>query len=528
MALPHIDQTPVYLRKGVELALRTAAVAPEFRAARRLRAERGPLQANAGPQVLMLCPRNWVEHVQNQAMLAHALELRGANVVFAHCGGGLAICDRSNLYEAPPMPCGSCNRYTVSAIEAHGFPVLPLAGTTPGDGDDWPELDGLSATELGSVTYAGLPLGKLVDIPIKWFLCAADLEDEPATGMVTRSFLRSARRITDRLTRLLDEQQPDTVVMVSGLFLFESIAWEMCRSRGIDPVTYERAFLKDTLVFSRDQPAGRYDFSGAWATARRPLTAPEEQELAGYLSQRRAGAAFDQFWSFADASWPSSAGSLAVLFTNLTWDTAVIGRDRAFDNIREWIDTTISVFATRPKDRLVIRIHPSETHLPGKGTRDSLGRYIREKWERLPSNVSVIPAEDTRSSYSLMEAADVGLVYTSTTGLELALTGTPTIVAGETHYRGKGFTEDPPDSSSYVDALCRTLDDPGSAPVDSELARQYAHFFFFRSPFASPGVTEPLPGLARITVGLDDLRPGRNAELDRLCSALLDRTPFVG
>ena len=65
------------------------------------------------------------------------------------------------------------------------------------------------------------------------------------------------------------------VLLLSGLFLFEGVTWALCRQRGIDVVTYERAFLKETLVFHRGAPAGFYDFTDDWATAERPLEPAE-------------------------------------------------------------------------------------------------------------------------------------------------------------------------------------------------------------------------------------------------------------
>ena len=54
--------------------------------------------------------------------------------------------------------------------------------------------------------------------------------------------------------------------------------------------------------------------------------------------------------------------------------------------------------------------------------------------------MTVIGANDMTSSYPLMDAADVGLVYTSTTGMELALAGTP--VRRDT-WVGRGLDELP-------------------------------------------------------------------------------------
>jgi hypothetical protein len=277
-------------------------------------------------------------------------------------------------------------------------------------------------------------------------------------------------------------------------------------------------------VFSRGAPAGFYDLTERWEEQNRPLTAQESAQLDEYLSTRRAGGAADQFWSFDHREEQQrSDGRLVVLFTNLTWDTAVIGRHVAFPDIRSWLDFVIAEFAARPGDRLVLRVHPSEVRLPMKRTRDSLERYIADHHSALPPNIDVIGGSRSTDSYGLIDSCDLGLVYTSTTGLELALAGKPVVVAGDVHYRGKGFTVDVQDPRGLAEAISVGLDDPAALRTDMEAARRYAHFFWFRGPVAAPFVREPLPGLARLTTNdLDDLRPGANADVDRVCGMILE------
>lgn len=534
MPLPNIARLSEYARKGLEFGLRQIAQAPEQRSARKLVAGlRSPNVVTDGTadakKVLILTPRDWAAHVQYEGVLAQALRLRGATVEFLTCGGGLEVCDRANTYESPPMPCTTCTRYVEKSIEAHGFPHSSIRdGWDRDDPVPWPELDGISRAELSAVMADGQPLGQLIEIPLKWFLCSADIDDDPLAGQMGRAFLRSARRILRGVATALDRFEPDVVLLCNGLFLFEAIAWSLCRDRGIDVVTYERAFLKETLVFHRGAPAGLYDFSDEWARTDRPLTEVEEQEVSEYLDRRRHGQAFDQFWEFRPEGIDAHSGRTATLFTNLTWDTAVIGRDRAFADIRAWISCAIDAFAERPDHRLVVRVHPSELRLPGKITRDSLGAYVRERWPVLPPNVTLVGSDDLQSSYDLMDASDVGLVYTSTTGLEMALAGKPVIVAGETHYRGKGFTVDVTSPDHFRAALDRVLEDPASMRPDVGRARRYSHFFFFRAPIPAPFVVEPLPGLARLTTeNLAHLAPGANAGLDRICAGILDGASFV-
>ena len=56
---------------------------------------------------------------------------------------------------------------------------------------------------------------------------------------------------------VLDTTRPDVVLLCNGLFFFEAVCWALCRTRGIDVVTYERGMIKETLVFRRNVAAGQ-------------------------------------------------------------------------------------------------------------------------------------------------------------------------------------------------------------------------------------------------------------------------------
>lgn len=526
MSLPRRDRLGEYAVKGVHLALRQIGEAPEQRQARRLAAQAPAVRAG-GSRVAILTPRDWAAHVQWEAMIAQGLRVRGADVSFITCGGALEICDRANTWEAPPMPCTTCTRYVHGSIDAHGFPRIALRDRWEGDDlGQWPEIDEVSASDLPAVEDLDLPLGQLVDIPVKWFLMGTRLADDPLAPITFRRFLRSSRRVAVALERALDELQPDVVLMLNGLFFFEAICRELCARRGIDVVTYERGFIKETLLFRRGAPACLLDVSDLWAQWRDvPLTAEEEERLDRYLGARSRGEqTIDRFWGDARFEGPdrSGEGRLVSLFTNLTWDSAVIGQEVAFDSLQDWVAAAVDAFARRPEHELVVRIHPAEVKLPGKQTREPVGAFLRERFPSIPRNVRIVEADDPTSSYPLMAASDFGLVFTSTTGLELAMQGIPVIVAGRTHYREKGFTADVSSPEEFEAALDKGLADPSALAANSEAARRYAYTFFFRAPVASPGVEEHVLGLARLTVDdLTALEPGRSPDLDRICDVIL-------
>ena len=532
--VPQRDRLAEYAVKAGHLALQATALAPEQRAARRLAAQ-APADAagGGGARVAILSPRSWAAHVQWEGMIAQALRLRGAEVSFITCGGGLEICDRVNTWEGPPVPCTSCTRYVHDSVDAHRFPRVALRdGWMHRDPGPWPEIDAVSAPDLRAVSDGDMPVGELVDIPAKWFLMGSQLEDDPLAPLTTRRFLRSARRAARGIEAALDRIEPQVVLLLNGLFFFEAICWELCRRRGIDVVTYERAHVKETLVFRRQQAACLLDLGHAWDDWRdAPLSADENEALDEYIEERRHGRrTIDRYWKGAVFDGPQrrTDGRLVTLFPNLTWDSAVIGQELAYPSIQAWVSAAVEAFAARPEHELVIRIHPAEVKLPGKQSREPVAAYLNARFGRLPSNVTVIGPDDPTSSYPLMAASDAGLVFTSTTGLELALLGKPVVVAGRTHYRDKGFTLDVSSPAEFEAALDAVLADPGASAPDAELARRYAYLFFFRDPIPSPGVEEHVLGLARITVDdLADLEPGRHPGIDRICDGILGGGDFA-
>ena len=533
--LPDRDRLKEYAIKAVHLGLREVAMAPEQVQARRLReqARQIPAPQEGAPRVLFVTPRDWAVHVQWESVMAQALRLRGADVSFLTCGGQLELCDRVNVYEGPPVPCHTCTRYVHESIEAHGFARKSIReGWLIHNRATWPELDQLSLDELFEVTDRGLPLGRLVSIPVRWFLMRSVLTDDPLAALTARRFLRSARQVVDGLSAALDALQPDVVCVLNGLFFFESIALELCRQRGIRTFCYERGFITGTIITHHDIPDLLLDVSHRWTTAKeQPLDQAEEARLDSYIDDRRHGRrTIDQYWTkdtlyAADVARP--AGSLAVLFTNLTWDSAVLGQEVAFPTIHDWLSAAIDWFSRRPDHQLLVRIHPAELKLAGKQTWEPLGEFVRERFPELPTNVRVIGSRIPTSSYTLMEACDFGVVLTSTTGLELALQGKPVIVAGRTHYRDKGFTVDVSSPQEFVDALERIASHPGDFTPRVDLVRRYANLFFFDAPISISGVEEHVIGLARLTISdLSELSPGKDAAIDRLCESILGEEEF--
>ena len=220
-----------------------------------------------------------------------------------------------------------------------------------------------------------------------------------------------------------------------------------------------------------------------------PLTDDEFEKMRNMLSARQRA----DLWGNFTRRWQGSekVGSdkiraelklddrpIVFLATNVLGDSLTLGRQTFSKNMAEWIERTVQYFAERKDAQLVIRVHPGETLTHGQSMVDVVTRLM----PILPSHIHLIKPTDKINSYDIVDIAAVGLVYTTTMGLEMPMSGVPVIVSGQTHYRGRGFTMDPDSWVSYYKMIGNVLDNPEQARLTEEqvkLAWRYAYAFFF-------------------------------------------------
>jgi hypothetical protein len=206
-----------------------------------------------------------------------------------------------------------------------------------------------------------------------------------------------------------------------------------------------------------------------WATFARQWQAGESKGTAEARSQLRL-----------DPDKP-----IALLCTNVVGDSLALGRQVFTAGMADWLAKTVRHFAQRTEFQIVVRVHPGELLGAGHPSVD----IVRSVVPDMPPHVVVIPPESKINTYDLIELAHIGLVYTTTVGLEMAMSGVPVIVGGMTHYRGKGFTYDPETLSEYINMLDQRLRRPLGEKIPQEqieLAWTYAYRFFFDYPFPFP------------------------------------------
>ncbi|MCE5209273.1 MAG: hypothetical protein LLG42_13300 [Chloroflexi bacterium] len=291
--------------------------------------------------------------------------------------------------------------------------------------------------------------------------------------------------------------RPDSVIVPNGTIQEFGVLYRVSRLLDIPTITYEFGDQRKRIWLAQNSEVMRQDTTSLW-NARKgiPLTEDQNKRLRQWFSARQRADLWENFarrWQDHPARGGEHARMalgldqrpVVLLATNVLGDSLTLGRQIFSESMSEWIARTVQYFAGRPDVQLVIRIHPGEVLTHGI----SMETVVHNVLPTLPEYIHLISPQEQVNTYDLVDVADVGLVYTTTVGLEMALQGLPVIVAGQTHYRGRGFTLDPDSWVRFYKTIGSVLEKPSAFRLTGdqiELAWRYAYRFFFEFPLPFP------------------------------------------
>jgi hypothetical protein len=496
-----------------------------------------------------------------ETLLMTSLRMRGHDCRSLICDRGLPSCEfnrtgvgdppagkfsRAFTRRAASSMCNACSAAASAAMAATGTETHALHEF--GEPGDYAEaqaiVDSVDPGDIRDFTYREVSVGDhAYSSTLRQTLRGTVELTNPEELWTYRRQLLSTIVMVDRFSRCLDVLQPDTVVLVHGVYLTHGTAAEICGKRGIDVVVYGVPYRKGTIWLSHRETYHRSLVSEATDLWENLELSPEMSEcLDDYLASKTAGGR-DNVNYHPDPIVDRApivkelgldAGATVIsLFTNVVWDAQIYYRHNAFEDIFDWLYSTIEYFESRKPLQLVIRIHPAETK-GGFMTRQPLMADLRRRFPVLPSNVFVIPSESAISSYTVAEMSSAALIYGTKMGLEIALRGIPVVVAGETFNRGKGFTYDVETREEYFSLLDRIEALPRNNEQMVERARKFAYYLFFMRMIDMPLLSTDLHQVLRPAGerfftfdSLDALLPGRSRNLDMICDGIVHGAPFV-
>jgi len=295
----------------------------------------------------------------------------------------------------------------------------------------------------------------------------------------------------------LAAHKTDVVVLPNGTIQEMGILFRVAQYLDIPTVTFEFGDKREHIWLAQDDEIMRHDTTALWqAKQNEPLDEDQLGQLHALFSARQDA----KTWKNFTRQWqdtPTEGGTsvikklglderpVVLLATNVLGDSLTLDRQVFSRTMAEWIVKCLRYFADRDDIQLIVRVHPGETLTHGTSMVD----VVKKEMGDIPDHIHLIHPEEKINTYDILDIADLGLVYTTTVGLEMAMRGIPVVVAGETHYRDRGFTYDPKNWEAYFETLNSLLADLEGARLSQdqvELAWRYAYLFFFEFPKPFP------------------------------------------
>lgn len=487
-----------------------------------------------------------------ELILAHALHIRGHSVALMACHRALPACviDPLGNHRGALSPeikrafthgAGACVHCTAgfSALARHSsVPFLPMSRHA--DVDDLAvaerEVAALAPSAYRAHHHDGVHVGEHAFAAAIRATGRGTLENTSLHNEIFRRQLVAAIVCARVAHRTMETLKPGQIGLTHGIYVDHGTIAEVARVRGIPVTVYVRPYRQSTVMLCRGETYHRALVSepnSLWED--HPIGIEEKNRLLDYVFSRRRGTQDSVNYHpnpiegqarIRELLGLDPAKPIVTAYTNVMWDAQLYHASSAFPDMLAWLFATIDHFAARPDRQLVIRVHPAEV----KAVKKSLQPVVQEiafRYGKLPDNIKVVSPESDVSSYDLAEMSSANVIYGTKMGLEMALMRRPVIVAGESFVRGKGFTHDASTPAEYLRLLDEAVTLPPMDDANYERALRYGHHFYYRRQIDLPFFTEKNRRVLLTMSDLSDLLPGRNPNLDAICSAFATGEEFL-
>lgn len=419
------------------------------------------------------------------ALSAWSLELKGMRVIHFACQRGLAPCilgtKRNVLHQNPP--CRGCIRQSEALF---GQSELVPFGY---DAEALPQglLEPHGLDQLCRFNYADMPLGELTLPSTRWILRRHHLRDDELTCSLFRKYIRSAYSLALQFEALVQETQPQCVVVFNGMQYPEATARWVARKHGIRVISHEVGMRPFSAYFTEGD-ATAYDLD---IPADFQLDEAQNQRLDDYLSKRFKG----DFHMAGVKFWPEMSGlspefqqkaagfkQMVPFFTNVIFDTSQPHANVVFEDMFTWLDSLLLTVRAHPDTFFVLRAHPDEARV-GKASEESVAEWVEARGVREIPNLHFIPPQEYVNSYDLIRMAKFVLIYNSTIGLEASILGAAVLSAGKARFTASDVAWLPLTKNAYQTKLNSLLDAEGvEVPAHfKENARRFLYWQLYRS-----------------------------------------------
>jgi hypothetical protein len=192
-----------------------------------------------------------------------------------------------------------------------------------------------------------------------------------------------------------------------------------------------------------------------------------------------------------------------------------------------WVQDVVDWVKDRSDVELVIRVHPHLAGKTGLARANDEFQFYHDMKASAPRNTRIVMPDQPFNSYALMDKADVGLTFGSSTGIEMAMLGKPVVLAARNFYEVGSQIINVRSRETLREDLERSLGPFSPRELRREAYRlAYYYVFEFELPFPLVSVFDVMDVELKYQ-GTDMLARGRDKALDRICDYLTEETAFL-
>ncbi len=284
---------------------------------------------------------------------------------------------------------------------------------------------------------------------------------------------------------------PAAVAVVQGYDTFQAVARELALQNNLAVIAFENTALKDRLLWD-DHSALTTNRNLASNFYWRHLDTADSLAVDTYVNRlvaetkqrkQEEHASPEQRFNGSRPNRPT------VLFLGQVYtDSSVLF------GIRDWktpvhLMLELARRAVKMDFNLWIKLHPKEIKGASPVTGKAYNKLTYRKLTACPefrqfitdTDRVMIDHENTYDTYDLISKADAAVTLSSQAGLEAAIRGVPSVVAGQAYYGGLGFTLDADCPEVLEIELGRALGMSDESKAERRLAaRIFTHIYFER------------------------------------------------
>jgi hypothetical protein len=482
-----------------------------------------------------------------EGTIAKACQVRGATVEYVLCDGLLPECDMhwDSMVQNCARPldlCERCQAGSTARIAEMGLPHRWLGEfVTKAEREHafaWAQS--LSPSEMCKATYLEYPIGEWVQSSVYSYFRQhpADLNNWRVVNAY-RGFLLSGAIVAVGLRRYLATRRVDSALLFNGRQSITRVAFELLQQNGVRVLTHETPFFHSGHIMVKPNarcwsPQPFADFWRLWGST--PLNRAALERTMKWLIDRRYGRRMTWYTYNPSVTWDgmlrqrlniTRGKKLLALFTSSTEETA--GDQEllsAYELQSAWVQDVVDWVKSRDDVELVIRVHPHLAGRTGLTRANDEFQFYEAMKATAPRNTHVVMPDEPLNSYALMDEADVGLTFGSSTGIEMAMLGKPVVLASRSFYEVGSQIIKISTRESLRDDLERSLRAYSVRELRREAYRlAYYYVFEFELPFPLVSVF----GVMDVELnyhGTEALGRGCDKSLDHICNYLLEEGPL--